>query len=164
MPEPTPPVPSGEAAQIVGRAIQRLAAARLGRGFVPLALLFLMGVGRMLWGSGGLVLALGAPLAAGAMLVHAQRVVQRAFGRPPRAWMSLAGPAWVVPVGFGVWVLGWLGLRGVAVGGGVISVTSALLFAGLGAWVLRAWHEILELHSLAEAMIPTPPGERGGGS
>ncbi len=161
MPEPTFPTPSGQAAETVGRAIQKLAAARLGRGFVPLALLFLVGVGKLLWGSGGLVLALGAPLTAGAMLFYALRVVERSFGRPPRAWMSLAGPAWVVPVGFGVWVLGWLGLRGVAVGGGVISVSSALLFAGLGTWVLRAWHKILELHSLAEAMIPVLPGKGG---
>ncbi|HSW31505.1 MAG TPA: hypothetical protein VLH75_18610 [Longimicrobiales bacterium] len=161
-PKPKPPAPSSEATQTVGRAIQRLAAARLGRGFVPLALLFLVGLAKLVWGSGGLVLALGAPLSAGAMLVYALRVVERSFGRPPGAWMSLAGPAWIVPVGFGVWVLGWLGLRGVAVGGGVIPVVSALLFTGLGVWVLRAWHRILELHSLAEAMIPIPTGKGSG--
>ncbi|MHB1192308.1 MAG: hypothetical protein ACYC6F_04600 [Longimicrobiales bacterium] len=152
MPEPIPPSNSSEAVQTVGRAIQRLAAARLGRGFVPLALLFLLGVGRLLWGSGGLALALGAPLSAGAMLVYALRVVERAFGRAAPPWMALAGPAWVVPVGFGVWVLGWLGLRGLAVGGGLIPVVSALLFTVLGAWVLRAWHRIVELDVLAETM------------
>ena len=164
MPEPTPPTPPDEAVQTVGRAIQRLAAARLGRGFVPLALLFLVGVGKLVWGSGGLVLALGAPLSAGAMLVYALRVVERSFGRRPGAWMSLAGPAWVVPVGFGVWVLGWLGLRGLAVGGGVIAVLAALLFTGLGAWVLRAWHRILELDVLAETMTLGLTDERGEGS
>ena len=163
MPEPIAPSPSSDAAQTVGRAIQGLTATRLGRGLVPLVLLFLLGVGRMVSGGEGLVLALGAPLSAGAMLGYALRVVQRAFGRPPRPWMSLAVSAGVVPLAFGLWVLGWLGLRALAVGGGVISVVSALLLSALGAGVLRAWLQILELDALAEAMtlgLPDETGER----
>ncbi|NJD17948.1 MAG: hypothetical protein FIA95_01500 [Gemmatimonadetes bacterium] len=160
MPHPTPAPPAGEAAQTVGRAIQKLAAARLGRGFVPLALLFLVGIAQMLRGSGGLVLALGAPISAGAMLAYALRVVERAFGRPSRPWMPLAGAAGVVPPAFGLWVLGWLGLRALAGGGGVIATVSAVVLTALGAWVLRAWLKILELHTLAEAMSVGLPSGR----
>ena len=152
MREPTLPPPPGEAVQAVGRAIQGLAAARLGRAFMPLTTLFVLGVWKMLSGGGGLVLAVGAPLSAGAMLAFALRVVERAFGRPPRPWMSLAVPAGAVPFTFGLWVLGWLGLRGLAAGAGMLSVLEALLFSVLGAWMLHAWLKVLELDALAETM------------
>jgi len=162
MTEPTPSRPNAPA-EAVGRAIQRLAAARLGRGFVPLALLFLMGVAQLVRETGGLVLALGAPLSAGAMLVYALRVVEQAFGRPSRPWMPLAGAAAVVPLGFGLWVMGWAGLRALALGGGPITLATAAVLTVLGLWVLRAWLKILELHSLAETMtLGLPPAGKGG--
>lgn len=159
---PTRPDPSVSPAQTVGRAIQRMAAARLGRGFVPLALLFFAGVGEMLSGSGGLALALGALLSAGAMLAYALRIVQRAFGRSAAPWMSLAGAAGVIPLAYGLWVLGWLGLRGVAAAGGLVASVWAVLLSVLGVWVLRAWLKIQELHALAEAMALGLPGDGDG--
>lgn len=140
------------AAPAVGAAIQRMAAVRLGRAFVPLALLLLVGVGRMLTGGGGLVLALGAPLAAGAMLAYGLRVVQTAFGRPRRGWMTAALAAGVIPPTYGIWVLGWLGLRTLADGGGATALLSGGLMALLGGWVVVGWLRILELARLAEVM------------
>jgi hypothetical protein len=141
-----------------------MAAARLGRGFIPLALLFFAGVGEMISGSGGLTLALGAALSAGAMLVYALRIVQRTFGRPAAPWMPAAGAAGIVPLAYGLWVFGWLGLRGLAAGAGFIGTAWAVLIGALGVWVLRAWLKIQELHALAEAMSLGLPadGERGG--
>ena len=139
--------------QVVGKAIQDLAAARLGRAFVPLALLCLVGVGRMVTGSGGLELALGAPLVAGAMLGHGLRVVQRAFGRPPKAWMAVAGVAGVLPLAFGVYVLGWRGLRTLGAFDGLLGVGSGLFFTVVGIWVLRSWVKLLELGRLADTMV-----------
>ncbi|GMV06118.1 MAG: hypothetical protein AMXMBFR53_23940 [Gemmatimonadota bacterium] len=145
-------MPREEINQVVGRAIQDLAAVRLGRGFVPLALLFLLGLGQMLARSGGFVLAAGAPLSAGAMLAYGMRVVQRAFGRGGRPWMAAAAAAGLVPPAFGVYVLGWEGLRGVAQASGFASGAAGLLLAVLGTWVLRAWMQILELRRLADTM------------
>jgi hypothetical protein len=98
------------------------------------------------------------------MLAYAQRIVQRAFGRPDRPWMSVAGVAGVVPPSFGLWVLAWPGLRALAGGGGLLASASALAMCALGAWALRAWLKIQELHALAETMslgLPTD-GEQGG--
>ena len=148
--EAPPPTPA--AAQVVGSAIQDMAATRLGRGFLPLGLLFLVGLGQMLRGGGGFALAAGAPLAAGAMLAYGLRVVQRAFGRPARPWMILAVVGGLLPPVFGVYVLGWLGLRSVAEGGGLASFVGGVVMVGLGIWVLRAWMQIMELHRLAETM------------
>ena len=58
----------------------------------------------------------------------------------------------MLPPAFGIWVLGWLGLRAVAEGAGLVGVMSGLVLAGLGIWVLRGWVQILELHRLAETM------------
>lgn len=154
--------PKASPAQLVGRAIQDLAAARLGRGFIPLAALFLLGVGQILMRSGGLDLAVGAPVCAGAMLAYGLRVVQHAFGRPARPWMTLALIGGIVPPTFGVWVFGWLGLRGVAVGGGVRASLGALLMVVLGAWVLRAWVQLVELQRLAGTMAAGLPGGEDG--
>jgi len=141
-----------EVTKVVGRAIQDLAAVRLGRGFIPLALIFLLGLGRMLARSGGFLLAAGAPLSAGAMLAFGLQVVQRAFGRRPRPWMVVAAAAGLVPPVFGVYVLGWEGLRGVAQASGFASAASGVLLSVLGAWVLRVWIQLLELRRLADTM------------
>jgi hypothetical protein len=44
---------------------------------------------------------------AAAMIAYGQRVVQHAFGRPPRWWMALAAVGSSIPPAFGVYVLGW---------------------------------------------------------
>jgi len=157
---PTPPSDplSTEAAQSVGRAVQKLAAARLGRAFMPLALLFLVGVGTALRGGEGVVLGAGAPLSAGAMLGYGLRAVQRSFGRPVRPWMKLAVAGGVIPIAYGLWVFGWLGLRTLATGG-LIGTVSGLVHAGLGFWTLRAWLKIVELDRLAQAMSLGLPGD-----
>lgn len=152
MPESSSSQLPADPAQTVGRAIQDLAAARLGRTLLPLTLLFLIGLGRMLTSGGGFMLAVGATLAAVAMLAYGLRVVHLAFGRAPRPWTKLAVAGGVLPPAFGIWVLGWLGLRSVAEGAGPVGVTSGLVLAALGFWVLRGWVQILELRRLAETM------------
>ncbi len=147
---PAPQIPPRVA---VGSAIQSLAAKRLGRGFVPLGLLCLVGLGETLTGRGsGWLLALGAPLSALAMLAHGMRVVQKAFGRGDRPWMKLAPAASLLPPAFGLYVFAWRGLRAVAVGDGPGAGLAGLLLAALGAWHLRGWMRLLELRRLAEAM------------
>ncbi len=162
---PTGPLPDS-AVHTVGQAIQRLAAKRLGRAFLPLALLFLTGLGRMLSAHEGFLLAAGAPLSAGAMLAYGLRVVERTFGKPPRPWMALAVVGGVVPPAYGLWVLGWEGLRTLASGGGLSAVVVGVLMSVLGVWVLRAWVRILELNRLAEVMAlgGSDGGDAGGGA
>lgn len=142
---------------VVGTAIQDLAAARLARGFMPLAAVFVIGVGQIFTHGPlhhqTLALLLGAPLAAVTMLAHGLHIVQRAFGRPPRPWMALATLGSLVPPVFGLYVLGWRGLRGVAVDGGPVGVVLGALFALLGIWALGAWMKLNDLQALARAMI-----------
>jgi hypothetical protein len=148
----------------VGDAIQALMAARLGRGFVPLGVLFAMGLGAWLLGApGGQALAFGAILAGAAMLSYGLRIVQRALGRPHRAWMSLAMAASVVPPAFALYVLGWRGLRALAGAGSPGSLALATLLFALGVWVLRVWMRVVEVERLAQIMT-TNPNEDGGSS
>jgi hypothetical protein len=139
----------------VGQAIQRLAAVRLGRGFLPLAMLLVIGLGEMIGapaGQAGLPLAVGATVAAGAMLAHGLRVVQRAFGTPPRSWWALASVGGLLPLVFGVYVLGWRGLRLIARWDGFADVASGIVFTALGYWILRSWQRLFELETLATVM------------
>jgi hypothetical protein len=144
-----------EPQQVVGEAIQRLAAARLGRAFLPLGVLLLVGLGEMIGGRvPGLdpfLLAVGAPASAGAMLAYGLGVVQRSFGRPP-GWWPLAMVGGVVPLAFGVYVLGWRGLRLVARWDTIAGVLTGLFFSLLGYWVLRACQRLSELETLATVM------------
>jgi len=152
--------------QVVGQAIQRLAAARLGRGFLPLAILLLMGLGEMIGGRvpgmDPVLLAVGAPASAGAMLLYGMGVVQRAFGQPRKGWWSLAGAGALIPLAFGIYVLGCRGLRLVARWDGISDVLAGVLFAALGYWVLRSWQRLSELETLATVMTlgGTPGGLR----
>jgi hypothetical protein len=115
-------------------------------------------VGNALRGAEGWILAAGAPLAAGALLGYGLRTVQRAFGRPVRPWMKLAVAGGVIPIAYGLWVFGWLGLRALAAGG-LIGTVSGVVHAVLGLWTLRAWLKVVELDRLAEAMSLGPPGD-----
>jgi hypothetical protein len=147
--------PVRAAGEVVGRAIENLAAARLARAFIPLAAVSLAGIAQALSGlrvEEGLALALAAPVAAGASLAYALRVVQKALGRKHRPWMTLAVIASVVPPGLAIYVIGWRGLREVATWSGPWGVAVGLGFVALGAWTLRTWLRILELQSLSKAM------------
>lgn len=157
---PQPPDLPPDALQAVGRAIQDLAVARLGRAFVPVALIFLVGLGEMLTGARGLELAFAAPLAAAAMLAHGLRVVQQTFGRPPRWWAALTPAAGVLPLGLGLYVLGWRGLRTLAAYHGLTELVSGVFFTLVGLWILRMWTKLLELGTLADAMVM---GDGAGG-
>jgi len=141
--------------QAVATAIQDLVVARLGRGFIPLAVLFLGGVAELVSQDGvshGLGLSLGALASAGAMLAYGLRVVQRAFGRDEHIWMSLAMWGSLVPFAFALYVLGWLGLRMLATGGGVMGFVAGIAFAAMGVWVLRCWMRVVEVERLARIM------------
>jgi hypothetical protein len=147
--------PALEPQQVVGGAIQRLAAVRLGRAFLPLGVLLLIGLGEMIAGRvPGLdpfLLAVGAPASAGAMLAYGLGVVQRAFGRPP-AWWPFAMMGGLVPLAFGVYVLAWRGLRLVARWDGITGVLTGIFFSLLGYWILRACQRLSELETLATVM------------
>ncbi len=151
--------------QVVGKAIQDVTAARLGRGFVPLGLLCLAGLvqlaGSGAGGSGAWALALGAPLTGAAMLAFGLRVVQRALGRKHRAWMSAAMLGSLIPPMFALYVLAWRGLRGLALGGGPVPVLLAATYSVIGVWVLRSWMRVVEVQRLARVMA-TDFEEYGG--
>ena len=151
-PGATPQTPE----HVVGAAIQDLAAARLGRGFLPLAGVLVIGVAELLVGGPraveALALVVGAPLAGGAMLAHGMRIVQEAFGRAPRPWMAAASLGTLVPPAFGVYVFAWRGLREIAIGAGVGAVLLGVLSAALGLWALGTWMKLNELIRLARVM------------
>ena len=139
----------------VGVAIQNLTAARLGRGFVPLGVLFLWGVAGLVGGGAGpeaWTFVFGAVGAGGAGLAYGLRNVQLTFGNPRRPWMAVARVGGVIPPALGLYLFAWTGLRVVAMwtsaGAGMGGVASSLL----GMWVLRNWWKLLEIESLAQHM------------
>jgi hypothetical protein len=140
--------------QVLAAAVQNLVAARLGRGFVPLGVLFVLGVVQYFVapGAGAYVLALGAPVAAGTMLAYGLRITQQAFGRPRRAWMSWAMLGSLVPPAFSLYVLAWLGLRQLTAGGGLSGFGVGIAFAAMGTWVMRSWMKVVEVERLAQVM------------
>jgi hypothetical protein len=138
----------------VAQAVQDLVAARLGRGFVPLAILFAVGLAEQIV-RGGLrvpLLSVGALGAAAAMLAYGLRISQRAFARPHRAWMSWAMLGSLVPPFFAVYVLGWRGLRQLAAGEGPGGLGVGIAFAVLGTWAMRGWMKVVEVERLAQVM------------
>lgn len=139
---------------MVATAVQNLVAARLGRGFIPLAILFVVGVGEQVLaeGFGSPVLAVGALAAAGTMLAYGLRISQHAFDRPHRAWMSWAMAGSLVPFLFALYVLGWRGLRQLAQGGGLAGFGVGIAFAWLGTWAMRSWMKVVEVERLAKVM------------
>jgi hypothetical protein len=138
--------------------IQDLMAGRLGRGFVPLGVLSVVGLLELLSidfiaGDGlVLVLVLGAIAAGVAMLSCGLRVSQLAFGRAKRPWMSAAMLFSLIPPGFAVYVLAWRGLRLFVVGTGVSGLATAGFFTVAGAWTMYSWTKVAELERLSLAM------------
>lgn len=138
---------------VVAEALQDLAATRLGRGFRPLSMLFVLGVAGVVMNvPGALLVASGAVFSAAVLLALAMRTVQRVMGRPDRVWMSLVDLASFVPPLYGVFLVGWRGLRGVGVAAGPAALFSAILHAALGVWVLRCWLQVAEIERLAHVM------------
>lgn len=157
MPAPTPDIPEQpDPQQVIGKAVQDLTAARLGKGFLPLGILAVGGLGHALytgvWSAGALGLLFGAPLTAAAMLAYGLRGVQHAFGRPQRPWMYAAMAGSLLPLCFSVYVLAWRGLRGLARGGESADYAVAILFTLVGVWLLRSWMALVEVERLARAM------------
>ena len=141
--------------QVVGRAIQELTAARLGRGFLPLALLMMAGIAQLFRDGdllGALLLALGGPVAGAVMLAYGMRVTQLAFGREERLWMSAAMLGSVVPPLFALYVLAWRGLRVFLTGSGFGGIAEALFFTLCGVWAMRSWMKVVEVERLSEVM------------
>ncbi len=135
-------------------------AARLARGFVPVGILFLVGVVQFVRGTEVWV-PVGAILAGGAMLGYGLRIVQKAFARPKRLWMTLAVAGGIIPPLFSVYLIGWKGLRGLAQGGGFPGIALAILLGGLGVWVLRCWMKVVEVERLARVMAVNTDEEGG---
>ncbi|MFV2006938.1 MAG: hypothetical protein ACC667_05805 [Longimicrobiales bacterium] len=153
---------SPDPAPAVGWAVQRTAAAILGRGFVPLMALGLTGLiqglrGR-LFATEVVTLVLGSVLTAAAMLAYGQLAVHKAFGRPKRAWMEVASMSGVLPYVFGVYVVVGFGLMPLRAGLGLGQVMATLFFAGMGGWCLRSQWRLTDLHlfvrSLSESTGP----------
>jgi hypothetical protein len=145
--------------QVVATAVQDLVASRLGRGFLPLAVLFAVGVAEQLTvGLGIPALSVGALAAGGTMLAYGLRISQRAFGRPQRAWMSWAMFGSLVPPLFALYVLGWRGLRQLAVGDGLPAQGAGIAFAALGTWAMRSWMRVVEVERLAQVMTMDTDG------
>ena len=144
----------------VNSAIQNLLASRLGRGFVPLGLLFVWGAVAAFF-DGGFLMPAGALASSAATLAYGQRIVLRALGRPNRHWMTAASMASVLPPVFGLYVLGWLGLRGFTLGFAASTMLSATLSTVLGVWTLGSWMKIVEIERLARIMTLNLDGEGG---
>ena len=144
----------GSPRHVVASAVQDLVAKRLGRGFVPLAVLFLIGVAEPFAGVGPGVplMSLGALAAGVTKLAYGLRISQRAFAHPHRAWMSWAMLGSLVPPLFALYVLGWRGLRQLATGNGVGGLGAGLVFAALGTWAMRSWMKVVEVERLAQFM------------
>lgn len=139
---------------LMSDAIQNLAATRLGRSFRPLAMLFVLGaVGVASGVSGAFWIALGAVASSGALLASAMRTVQRVVGRPERFWMSFVDTAGLIPPVYGVLLVAWRGLRGMAIADGPFGFASAILHLALGVWVLRCWVRVAEMERLAHVML-----------
>lgn len=149
-----------DARAVVADAIQSLTAARLGRAFIPLAVLFAAGgVAFARSGDTGLWTALGAVASSAVMLAYGLRTVQRTLGRSHRPWMSLVMLASVLPPAYALYVLGWRGLRGLTFSSGPEGMAAAILYVALGVWVLRTWLRIVEIERLAQVMSMNLDGD-----
>jgi len=142
-----------EPVRAVEGAIQNLMAARLGRAFVPLGVVFIVGLLRvLLTPSADAWVPIGAVLSVLATLGYGLRVVQLALSRPSRAWMTLAQLGSLIPLGYALYLLGWEGLRLLSLSS-LPQFANATLHAVLGVWVLRSWMKVVEIERLARIML-----------
>lgn len=151
---------SPEARRAIGDAIQKLMAARLGRAFVPLGVLFVWGLGSV--ASGGAPWMAGGAIATGAaMLAYGLRIVQKSMARPHRWWMSVAMATSFVPPFYAIFLIGWNGLRSLTLGFSPVGWALAAASVVAGIWVLRVWMRVVEIERLARIMTVNPDGHGG---
>ncbi len=154
-----------DSARAVGKAVQRTAAATLGRGFMALMALGLTGLIQGIRGTLAttevVALVLGSALTAVAMLAYGQLAVQKAFGRPKRWWMVAASMSGLLPYVFGVYVVVAFGLMPLRGGLGLGRVLATLFFVGMGAWCLRSQWRLTDLHVFVGS-LSEPAGAPGG--
>ncbi len=152
---------------VVASAVQSLAARRLGRAFLPLAVTALAGIGggvAGVWSAPvATTLAVGAAAVAGAFMVMGLRAVRVALEtRPGGAW-RWAGLARVVPFAWSIWALVVPGVgtgRAALARGAWGGVALAVLTMGLVLRVLLDAHRVGELEALAGTMaVPAPEEE-----
>lgn len=139
-------------------------ARRLGRAFLPLAALFLVGTLLLVLrgGTAAAVVMVGAPVAAGAALAHGLRTARQAGGGATRSWTALVSaggaPCWI----YALIVLG-LGLRWLVPepwswsGFGV-----GFLHTLLALWLLKAWWQLSEVRGMVD-VLGHLPGEGTSG-
>ena len=142
-------------ARTMGEAVQRTAAANLGRAFPPLVALAVTGLVQGLRGTlfAGEVFVLvgGSILVAIAMLAYGQLAVHKALGRPKRAWMVVASVGGLLPYAFGLYVVVGLGIMPLAGGFGLRRILATLFFVGAGGWSLLSQWRLTDLHVLVGA-------------
>ena len=157
--------PPADPARAVGVAVQRTAAASLGRGFLPLMALALAGLVQGMRGgwleADVLVLVIGSVLAAGAMLAYGQLAVHRVLGRPKKPWMVAASVGGFFPYVYGLYVIAWLGLAPLRDGLGLGTVAAAVFFVGMGAWCLRSHWRLTDLHLFTREVVDLVAPEGG---
>jgi hypothetical protein len=146
-------------AATVARAIQRLTARHVGRGFVPLGLLAVLGVTHGLLrgfrGAVAVIVFFGALASAAIMLAYGVQSVRRVLGRPPGAWAPLFWVASFVPYAYGIYVAFWLGFRRFSMTGFSMptwELVSSSAFVVLGLLCVRAQWKLSEVHLLAQEM------------
>lgn len=148
--------------EIIGPAIQRIVAKRLGRAGFGLATISLLGLIEMAMGPEdfwvNLATVLGPLVAAASLLIIGTRTVRRAFGDPPAPWSPLVSMVGLLPLAFGFWLLALRGFKGFATGGSPsLDWVAYTAWTVLGYRLLRDSTRISEAGLLAQTMIvPTP--------
>lgn len=138
----------------MGGAIQNLVAARLARGFVPLAGLFVAGIVGLLGGRPlAIVVAAGSVATAAAMLAYGLAVVDSVSGRVGGVRKAMVTACSVVPPVYGIFIAGWPGLQALTSASGWVAVLLATLYTVVGVWVLRSWLRVVEVRRLARSMV-----------
>ena len=142
--------------------VQRLAAARLGRAFLPLGALCLLGVAELVTaatgGRGWMLLGGGVASAVG-LLAYGNTAVLRALGRGDSPRGRAGQLAGLVSYLYALWVVGDPGLRSLAAAGGGGAQALALAYFALGALHLWQISRLSELLRLAGTMAVPAPGE-----
>lgn len=149
----------------VAGVMQDLAAVRLGRGLLPIALLVLLAIGLATMGVVGLAtaltLALGAVVSAGGMLLYGNAAVLKATPGSDGRRVGVQTLAGTLPYLFSFYVMVAYGLRPLTDAAGVRSKLLGGVFLVVSFWLL--WHlsRLAQLHRLAKTMSVPGPGERG---
>ena len=155
---------SDDPGPVIGPAIQNIVARRLGRAGIGLVVISALGLVEMALGATEPIANLATvlvPLACGgALLALGMRTVKRAFGAEAVRWSPLISVLGLLPLGFGIWLLAYRGLRAFAIGGaphpGWVGYAA---WAILGYRLLRDSARLSEAGLLAQTMIVPAPEE-----